>query len=128
MVRARRSESIVSPSGTGYCGKLIAEIVHREIEAGRELQGVRSGLRQIGKELQHLLRRFEVALTVACQQTSGRIECAMVADAGKHVEDLTLCGFGVLRALRSQHWQLQTASQLDGRLIACFLRAVVVSL
>src|SRR5208283_5233192 len=108
--------------------KLIAKIVQRELEARRQLQGVRDGLRQIGKQLQHLLRRLDVALAVLSQQTSGSIERAMVADAGEDIQNLARFRFGILCALCCQQRESQAARQLDRRLITCLLRTVVVAL
>ena len=102
--------------GDGIARELIAEIVQRECEARRQLQRVRDGLRQIGKQLQHLLRRLDVALAVARQQTSGSIERAMVANAGEDIQNLALLRLGVLRALRCQQRQLQAARQTRSRL------------
>ena len=127
-MRVRRNESMVSPSGTGIARKLIAKIVQRELKARRQLQRVRDGLGQIGKQPQHLLRRFDIALAVVRQQTSGSIERAMVADAGEDIQNLALFRLGILRALRCQQRQSQAARQFDRRLIAGLLRAVVVAL
>ena len=86
------------------------------------------GFGQIGKQAQHLLRCFDVPLAVARQQTSGSIERAMIADAGKYVEYLALLRLGVLRTLRRQQRQVQVAGQSDCRLVPRFLRAIVMTL
>ena len=52
----------------------------------------------------------------------------MIANAGEDIENLPLFRLGVLRALRGQQRQAKAARQLDGRLIAGFLLAVVVAL
>ena len=99
----------------GIARKLVAKIVQREFQTRRQLQGVRDGFGQIGEKLQHLLRRFDIALAVTRQQASRGIERAMVANAGEDIENLALFRLGVLCALRGQQWQAQAARQLDGR-------------
>src|SRR5271165_7394797 len=100
----------------------------RKYKARRQLQCVRNSRRQIGEQLQHLLRRLDVALAVASQQTAARIERAMVANAGEDIQNLALFRPGVLCSLRGQQRQLQAARQLDGSLIARLLCTVVVPL
>src|SRR5271165_145144 len=67
--------------------KFVAELVQGEFETRRKFDRVGGGFRQVGKEPQHLLRRFEIALAVAGQQASGGIKRAMVTNAGKSIQN-----------------------------------------
>ena len=112
----------------GIAGKLIAKIVQGEFETRRQFHGVCRGFRQISKQLLHLLRRLQVALAVMRQQTSGSVERAMIADTGKHIEDLPLFTSAILRTLCRQQRQIQAARKFHCSLITDFLRAIVVTL
>ena len=54
-----------------------------------KLDRVADGLRQIGEELLHLLRRFQVALGVAGEQASGSGERFVVADSSEGITEFT---------------------------------------
>ncbi len=107
--------------GDGIARELVAKIVQRECETRGQLQRVRDGVRQIGKQALHLLRCLDVALAVARQQTAGSIERAMVANAGEDIQNLALLRLGILRALRRQQRQVQAVCQIDRGLIARLL-------
>ena len=112
----------------GIAGELVAQDLQREFEARRQLQSIGGSFGQIGEEPLHLFRRLDITLAVPRQQAARSIERAMIANAGKDIEDLALFGLGILRTLRRQQRQAQAARKLDCRLVASFLRAIVVAL
>ena len=64
-------------------GEFVSQIFEREFQSRRKLHRVGDGFRQVGEKLLHLLRRFQITLGVARQQTPGSFQRSMIANAVK---------------------------------------------
>ena len=119
---------MVSPGPTGYLGKFVAQIGQREIEARRQLDGFRDGLGNVGEQLLHPLRRFQIALGIARQQLARRHHGGLVADRGEHVEQFAFLRSGWRTPLVASSGNLHGSRQFDHGLIARFLIAMEMAL
>src|SRR5437870_9386294 len=99
----------------GKRGEFVAEVLHREIEALSQADGVREGLRAIGKKLPHLAGAFEITLGIGRQQKAGGIHIRVVAEAVEHVEQRTFGFGGVKHAVRRQQRQMGGFRELNQR-------------
>ena len=81
---------MVSPSGTGYLGNSYPRA--SSVNSSREESStvLCQGLRQIGEKLLHLLRRFQMTLGVARQQTSGSGQRFVISNRGEYIAEFTL--------------------------------------
>ena len=103
-------------------GELVAEIGEREAEARRDGLGVGDGFGDVGEELRHFRRAFEMAFGVAREQAAGFGERGFVMQAGEDVEDFALGFRRVADAVGGDEGQLQSAGEIDGGLVARLLR------
>ena len=120
---------MVSPGPTGYCGKFVAQIGEREVEARGQLRGFRDGFGHVGEQFLHRSRAISdsapqlrasswpAAMTVVLWRT------AVSASASSRSS-----GSGVAHAVGGQQRQLHGARQLHHGLIARFLVAMEVAL
>ena len=114
--------------GHGIEREFVAEIVEGEFEAIRKLLCVGDGFGQIGEELLHLLRRFQVTLGVAGEQASGGGERTVMADGSEGVREFAGFGDGVVDAVGRQQREMECLGQIDRNAIAGFFFAVEVAL
>ena len=83
------------PIWGGEAGKLVAEMLQREFEAGVEAAGVRDGPGKVGETVGHLARGFQAAFGVDFEPAAGGIECRMPAQAGERIGDDAVGSGGV---------------------------------
>ncbi len=114
--------------GHGIAREFVAEIVEGEFEAIGKFLCVGDGFGQIGEELLHLLRRFQVALGVAGEQASGGGERAVIADRGEGIAEFAGFGDGIVDAVGGEQREMERAGEVDGEAVAGFFFAMEVAL
>ena len=80
----------MSPGGTGYVGKAIAEVGHRELQPIGQLGGPLDRAGHIGEQRRHVRRRLEIPLGVRRQAPPRVREIGVVVNAREHVEQRTV--------------------------------------
>ena len=114
--------------GHGIARKFVAEIVEREFEARRKFERVGDGFGQVGEELLHFLRGFQVAFGVAGEQASGGGERAVMANRGEGITQFAGLGGGVADAVGGEQREIERARDVDGGVVAGFFFALEMAL
>ena len=119
---------MVSPSGTGYLGNSYPKASSVNSSRDESSTRVGQGLRQVGEKLLHLLRRFQMTLGVARQQTSGSGQRFVISNGGEDVAKFTLPRRRIADTIGRQQRKLQRAGNFDGGAVARFLLAMKMAL
>ena len=83
---------------------------------------------QVGEQLLHLLRRFQMTLGVAREQAAGGRKRAVVADGSEGVAKFASFGDGVVHAVRREQRKMERAGEIDSDAVAGFFFAVKMAL
>ena len=108
--------------------KAIAQVGHRELQAIGQREGTRERLRLVREQHRHLLARFEIALGIRRQSTTGARQIGVVMDAGEHVEQRTFGRRGEPRSVGGEHRDTKRLGHGDERLVIRLLIAPEVAL
>ena len=112
----------------GIAGKPVAEILHRELQAIRQIQRGVQGVGQVGEEPCHLDGRLEIALGIEREPTPGLPERHVLANRGEHVEERPLFGRGEPHAAGGHDRDAEGAGQGDEHVVVVLLLAPQVPL
>ncbi len=107
--------------GHRVVGEAIAEVGHRVAKPIGERRRAGHRLRDVAKELRHLLARLEEALGVQRQLPPGRLERRLVADAGEHVVERAILRRREAHAVGGHHRDVKRGRQRDQRLVVGLL-------
>src|SRR6266566_1766385 len=114
--------------GNRVSRKFIAKVRQRVSQPCRKFARVRNRLRQIGKQPSHLRRRAKVTLIVSLQKPSRRFELAVVANAGKHIEDFAVLEMSVTHSVGRKERQMQALRKAHGSLVSRFFGRIEMAL
>ena len=107
---------------------MIAQVFKREFKTGRKFDSVGDCFRQIGKERLHLLRRFQVAFGISCEQLSGSVQSAVIPNCGEDIAKFAGFWSCIAHAICGEHWQPKRAGDFNGGAIPHLLLTMEVTL